>query len=425
MRYTCCEVLLAVICFTFSFFSVPGRVSAASLQLGWIDSSRDEDGFHIERKLGAGGTFSLVATTGPGMTFYSDSNLADGTTYCYRVNAFNSAGNSAYTNEACATTTSNSTVALPSSTLASPTSPPVVAPSSNSTVTQAAQTSTPSTSAVQPSTPPGTTVLSNANTSTPVRPVLGLNAAIEIGVFRPDTGEWFLDRNGNGQWDGCAVDGCVYSFGQAGDIAVTRKSANATLIGIFRQGTWIFSSNGTLNDCSLGQCKSFGVPGDLPVTGDWNRSGMEGIGVYRPSKGEWFLDTNGNGQWDGCDVDKCLGPFGADGDLPIVGDWNGTGKASIGIYRPSTGEWFLDTNGNGQWDGCDVDKCLGPFGADGDLPIVGDWNGTGKTSIGVYRPSTGDWFLDMNGNGNFDGCAVDACLGPFGQAGDAPVVGQW
>lgn len=28
----------------------------------------------------------------------------------------------------------------------------------------------------------------------------------------------------------------------------------------------------------------------------------------------------------------------------------------------------------------------------------------------------------MNGNGKFDGCAVDACPGPFGQPGDLPVV---
>ena len=41
------------------------------------------------------------------------------------------------------------------------------------------------------------------------------------------------------------------------------------------------------------------------------------------------------------------------------------------------------------------------------------------------RPSTGEWVLDMNGNGHFDGCAIDACLGPFGHAGDLPVVGKW
>jgi hypothetical protein len=36
----------------------------------------------------------------------------------------------------------------------------------------------------------------------------------KIGVFRPDTGEWFLDHTGNGQWDDCGVDVCISSFGQ-------------------------------------------------------------------------------------------------------------------------------------------------------------------------------------------------------------------
>jgi hypothetical protein len=43
----------------------------------------------------------------------------------------------------------------------------------------------------------------------------------------------------------------------------------------------------------------------------------------------------------------------------------------------------------------------------------------------VFRPSTGLWYLDMDGNGKLDSCSVDACLGPFGQPGDLPVVGKW
>jgi hypothetical protein len=35
------------------------------------------------------------------------------------------------------------------------------------------------------------------------------------------------------------------------------------------------------------------------------------------------------------------------------------------------------------------------------------------------------WYLDLNGNGKLDACGVDACIGPFGQPGDLPVVGKW
>jgi hypothetical protein len=76
----------------------------------------------------------------------------------------------------------------------------------------------------------------------------------------------------------------------------------------------------------------------------------------------WKLDFNGKGKWDGCKVDKCFGPFGQAGDVPVVGDWNGTGTAKIGVSRAKTGKWCLDVNGNGQWDGCNVDRCLSGFG---------------------------------------------------------------
>jgi len=79
-------------------------IDAASLQLSWSDNSQNEDGFDIERKTGTNGTFLALATVGANESSYTDANLSNGTTYCYRVRAFNEAGDSAYSNEACATT---------------------------------------------------------------------------------------------------------------------------------------------------------------------------------------------------------------------------------------------------------------------------------------------------------------------------------
>jgi hypothetical protein len=254
----------------------------------------------------------------------------------------------------------------------------------------------------------------------------------KIGVFRPDTGEWFLDRTGNGQWDGCALDTCISLFGQPGDLPVigSWSSAGTSNIGTFNQtrGIWQLdrNGNGQLDGCALDTCISlFGQSGELPVTREI--SGFNGtiIGTFQPQQGLWKFDLNGNNTFDSCSVDECDKNFGTLDDLPLVGDWIGSGTKHIGIFRPSTGEWFLDVNGNGQWDGCRIDKCIEHFGVGGDLPVAGDWNGTGEVRIGVFRPSTGEWFLDMNGNGKFDGCVVDACPGPFGQPGDLPVVGKW
>jgi hypothetical protein len=59
-------------------------------------------------------------------------------------------------------------------------------------------------------------------------------------------------------------------------------------------------------------------------------------------------------------VDTCIDSFGAPTDIPVVGDWTGTGTAKLGVYRQ--GQWYLDKNGNGVWDGCGVDTCIDSFG---------------------------------------------------------------
>lgn len=47
---------------------------------------------------------------------------------------------------------------------------------------------------------------------------------------------------------------------------------------------------------------------------------------------------------------------GDSANVPVVGDWNGDGKTKVGVYRPSEGTFYLDYNGNGTWEGCTTDK---------------------------------------------------------------------
>jgi hypothetical protein len=158
------------------------------------------------------------------------------------------------------------------------------------------------------------------------------------------------------------------------------------------------------------------LPTDLPVVGDWTGTGWPKHGVFR--RGLWRLDANGNDRWDGCDVDFCV-TFGLPTDVPVVGDWNGSGSAKIGVFRD--GIWSLDLNGDRRWGGCEVDACF-TFGQPSDVPVVGDWTGTGRTRIGVFRD--GAWLLDLNGNGRWDGCEIDACVPP-GPLRDRNPLGAW
>jgi len=78
--------------------------SATRIDLEWTDNSSTETEFRIERKTGAGGTWSQIATVPPNTTTYSNTGLSGSTHYFYRVRAYNLAGNSIYSNEADATT---------------------------------------------------------------------------------------------------------------------------------------------------------------------------------------------------------------------------------------------------------------------------------------------------------------------------------
>ncbi len=103
--------------------------------------------------------------------------------------------------------------------------------------------------------------------------------------------------------------------------------------------------------------------------------------------------------------------FGISTDLPIVGDWTGTGRKRIGLFR--NGTWILDIDGNGIIDPADQTVL---FGQAGDIPVVGDWLGTGHMALGLFR--SGSFILDLNGHLSGIPTGLSDATFPFGQPGD-------
>jgi hypothetical protein len=85
---------------------VATAVSTSQINLSWTDNANNEQGFRIERCQGNGCTnFVQIAQVAvANTTSYSDTGLASNTRYRYRVRAYNSVGNSAYSNIALART---------------------------------------------------------------------------------------------------------------------------------------------------------------------------------------------------------------------------------------------------------------------------------------------------------------------------------
>ncbi len=78
--------------------------SASQINLTWQDNSSNEDGFKIERSLSGTEGWTQIITVGTNVTSSPSTGLICGTTYYYRVRAYNAGGYSSYSNNASAMT---------------------------------------------------------------------------------------------------------------------------------------------------------------------------------------------------------------------------------------------------------------------------------------------------------------------------------
>jgi serine-aspartate repeat-containing protein C/D/E len=253
---------------------------------------------------------------------------------------------------------------------------------------------------------------------------------------------WQLSIINAGQPRGYNKDKLV-SRDRVRDSAVVLNPIQWTIDSIDR-GRWTFVSTNKVRVTR----EAFSVLGAKQLAGDFNGDGRDEIALFKD--GEWLIDINGNGVWD--DGDMWIN-LGEKGDRPLVGDWDGDGKDDVGIYgnswtanedillnepgipdatnqhltkpknlpppKGSVRERLMQRSVDGTPRSDEVDHVF-RYGTENDTPVVGDLNGDGISTVGLFNG--GLWSLDTNGDGRF---TEHDSYHEFGEAGDIPVIGDF
>ena len=85
----------------------------------------------------------------------------------------------------------------------------------------------------------------------------------------------------------------------------------------------------------------------------------------------------------------------------------------MAVWRPSTGIWYVMLNGNPQ-----TTLPEQQWGLIGDLPTAGDFDGDGKADFAVWRPSDTQYYVRLST------LPANETLIPLGQAGNSAIYNK-
>jgi hypothetical protein len=147
----------------------------------------------------------------------------------------------------------------------------------------------------------------------------------------------------------------------------------------------------------------WGANGDKPVPGDYDGDGKTDFSVFRPAEGNWYIQRSSDGALNAY-------TFGISGDELVPADYDGDGRTDAAVFRQ--GVWYILRSSDG---GVTSQQ----FGLSSDKPAAADYDGDGKADLAVWRATAPSTFYVMkSSNGQWQS-------GQLGQAGDVPVSSDY
>jgi hypothetical protein len=183
------------------------------------------------------------------------------------------------------------------------------------------------------------------------------------------------------------------------------------------QGVWIMPLS-SANYASF-VFAQWGQSGDVPIVADFDGDGKADIGFYRA--GLWGVLKSSQGY---SLASAQFFSWGGVGLAPIVADFDGDGKADLGYVAPPAGGQsavysILQSSTGYSFGAGQVLFVPAGFPVLGDTPVVGDFDGDGKADPGIWRSSQGVWIIPRS-SANY----TSFIFSQWGQAGDVPMPGN-